>query len=208
VKILGLSDVEVPAVYSSRIRERFGDIDIVVSCGDLPAAYLEFAVSMLDIPLYFVQGNHVYSIENKAGTIQTHPDGAVNLHQKVYYDRKHDLIFAGIEGSLKYNKAAYQYSQRRMWWMILKMVPRFLINKILYGRYLDIFVTHAPATDLHDCNDYAHKGVDAFRWLIDTFKPRYHLHGHVHRYNPLSPRETQYKQTKVVNVYGYREINL
>ena len=70
MKILGLSDVEVPAVYSSRIRERFGDIDIVVSCGDLPAAYLEFAVSMLDIPLYFV-GNHVYSIENKAGTIQT-----------------------------------------------------------------------------------------------------------------------------------------
>lgn len=207
MKILGLSDIEVPAVYSSHIRERFGDIDIVVSSGDLPAAYLEFVVSMLDIPLYFVQGNHVFKVENKAGTIQTHPDGAINLHQKVYYDHEHDLILAGIEGSLKYNKSAYQYSQRRMWWMVLKMVPRFLINKILYGRYLDIFVTHAPATGLHDCDDYAHRGVDAFRWLIDTFKPRYHLHGHVHRYNPLAPRETQHDQTKIINVYGYREIS-
>ena len=83
MKILGLSDIEVPAVYSSYIRERFGDIDIVVSSGDLPAAYLEFVVSMLDISLYFVQGNHVFKVENKAGTIQTHPDGAINLHQKV-----------------------------------------------------------------------------------------------------------------------------
>ena len=70
------------------------------------------------------------------------------------------------------------------------------------------FVTHAPATGLHDKDDYAHRGVNAFRWLIDTFRPRYHLHGHVHRYNPLAPHETQYKQTKIINVYGYREINL
>lgn len=208
MKILGLSDLEVPAVYSSHIRERFGDIDLVVSCGDLPAAYLEFVVSMLDVPLYFVQGNHVFRIENKTGAVQIQPDGAINLHQRVYYDREHDLILAGIEGSLKYNKGAYQYSQRRMWWLVLKMLPRFLLNKILYGRYLDIFVTHAPATGLHDTDDYAHRGVNAFRWLIDTFKPRYHLHGHVHRYNPLAPHETQYKQTKIINVYGYREINL
>ena len=92
--------------------------------------------------------------------------------------------------------------------MVLKMLPRFLLNKILYGRYLDILITHAPATGLHDWDDYAHRGVAAFRWLIDTFKPRYHLHGHVHRYNPLAPHETQHYQTKVVNVYGYREINL
>ena len=92
--------------------------------------------------------------------------------------------------------------------MVLKMLQRFLLNKILHGRYLDIFVTHAPATGLHDTDDYAHRGVNAFRWLIDTFRPRYHLHGHVHRYNPLAPHETQYKQTKIINVYGYREINL
>lgn len=208
MKILGLSDIEVPAVYSSRIRERFGDIDLAVSCGDLPAPYLEFVVSMLDIPLYFVQGNHVFRIENDSGTVQTQPDGAINLHQKVHYDKDRGLIFAGIEGSLRYSASDYQYSQSRMWLMVLGLVPRLLLNKLRYGRYLDVFVSHATADGLHDGDDYAHRGVRAFRWLIDTFKPRFHLHGHVHLYNPLAPRETRHNQTRVINVYGYREIEL
>ena len=206
MKILGLSDIEVPAVYSTRIRERFGDIDVAISCGDLPAAYLEFVVSMLDVPLYFVQGNHVFNIENSAGIVQTQPEGAINLHRRVYYDEKHDLLLAGIEGSLKYNKGRYQYSQQKMWSMVLELVPTLLYNKVMYGRYLDVFVTHAAATGLHDHDDHAHRGVNAFRWLIDTFNPRFHLHGHVHIYNPRIPRETLHNQTQVVNVYGYREI--
>lgn len=53
MKILGLSDLEVPGVYSTFIKSRFKDIDLVVSCGDLPANYLEFVVSSLDIPVFF-----------------------------------------------------------------------------------------------------------------------------------------------------------
>ncbi len=88
------------------------------------------------------------------------------------------------------------------------LVPRLMLNKITYGRYLDIFVTHAASAGIHDDDDPAHQGVDAFRWLIETFKPRLHLHGHVHVYNPFTPRETQYKDTRVINTYGFREITL
>ena len=208
MKILGLSDIEVPAVYSQHITERFNDIDLVVSCGDLPAVYLEFVVSMLDLPLYYVQGNHVTRLEDHEGNVQTDPTGAINLHKKVFYDRENDLILAGIEGSLRYKPGPYQYSQRRMWLMVFSLIPRLIWNKIFHGRYLDVFVSHAAATGLHDVDDYAHRGVNAFRWLIDTFKPRLHLHGHVHFYNPLAPRESQYKATRVINTYGYREITL
>lgn len=206
-KLLCLSDVEVPAVYNPRIRERFPGLDAVISCGDLPWYYLEFVISMLDLPLYYVQGNHVFDIEDGQGEVRHHPHGAINLHRRVIYNPHLDLILAGIEGSLCYNQGDYQYSQRQMWLMVFGLVPQLLFNKIRYGRYLDIFVTHAASKGIQDEDDAAHKGVAAFRWLINHFKPKLHLHGHIHLYNPLKARETMHGQTRVINCYGHREIN-
>jgi Icc-related predicted phosphoesterase len=208
MKLLCLSDVEVPAVYSSRIRERFPGLGAVISCGDLPWFYLEYVVSMLDLPLYYVQGNHVFDVEDSEGEVRHHPQGAINLHRQVIYDPQLDLILAGIEGSLFYNRRAYQYTQRQMWQMVLGLVPQLMFNKIRYGRYLDVFVTHAAPTGIHDEDDPAHKGVDAFLWLIENFSPKLHLHGHIHLYNPLKARETMHGKTCVTNCYGHREINL
>lgn len=208
MKILGLSDVEMPEVYSLNIRERFKDIDLVISSGDLPYYYLEYVISMLDIQLYYVQGNHVLSVEEPDGEIRQHPWGAVDLHKKVIYDEKHDLILAGIEGSLRYNRGKYQYTEREMWGMVLGMVPAFIYNRIRYGRYLDIFVTHAAAFGHQDDTDRAHVGSRAFRWLVRTFQPRLHIHGHLHRYNTLTPREIQIGRTRVINTYGFTVITL
>ena len=207
-KLLCLSDVEVPAANSPHVRERFPGLDAVISCGDLPWHYLEYVVSMLDLPLYYVQGNHIFNIEDSEGEVRHHPQGAVNLHRQVIYDPKSDLILAGIEGSLRYNQREYQYTQRQMWLMVLGMVPRLLINKIRFGRYLDIFVTHAAPTGIYDEDDQAHRGVDAFRWLIKHFKPELHLHGHIHLYNPLKARETALGDTRVINCFGYRVVSL
>jgi len=205
---LCLSDVEVPAVYSPHIRDRFPGLDAVISCGDLPWHYLEFVVSMLDLPLYYVQGNHVFDIEDGEGEVRHHPQGAINLHHQVIYDPELDLILAGIEGSLRYNRRGYQYTQLQMWQMVFGLVPRLMFNKVRYGRYLDVFVTHAAPTGVHDEDDQAHRGVDAFRWLIKLFKPSLHLHGHVHLYNPLKARETMLGETRVINCYGHREVSL
>ncbi|HNW95336.1 MAG TPA: hypothetical protein PKL60_04025 [Anaerolineaceae bacterium] len=206
MKILALSDVELPAVYSSRIRERFQQTDLVISCGDLPYYYLEYVLSSLDIPLYYVHGNHVTEVAQAGGETRAEPWGGVNLHRKVVYDRKLDLVLAGIEGSVRYSKKAHQYSQARMWWMVLGLVPGLLLNKLLHGRYLDILVTHSAPEGIQDDKDLPHRGIQAFRWLIRTFKPRLALHGHVHLYTPIIPWKTQFKETLVVNAYGYREI--
>ncbi len=58
MKILCVADEIDPLVHSIRIRERFGDVDLVLSAGDLPMEYLSYIVSALNKPLLFVFGNH------------------------------------------------------------------------------------------------------------------------------------------------------
>jgi len=45
----------------------------------------------------------------------------------------------------------------------------------------------------------------AFRWLIQTFKPGYHFHGHIHVYRQDTVTHTQFQDTQVINTYGYLE---
>ncbi|MGB4595419.1 MAG: hypothetical protein WBI14_05895 [Anaerolineaceae bacterium] len=196
------------SIYSTHIRERFGKTDIAISCGDLPYPYLEYVISMLDVPLYYVHGNHLTIIDTPNDELRLHPWGGVNVHRKVVYDKAHDLLIAGIEGSLEYNKGPKQYSQLQMWLMVFEMVPKLLLNKVRYGRYLDCFITHSPPDGIHSESDHAHRGVYAFRWLIRWFSPKLHLHGHVHLYLPNQPRETIYRKTRVVNAYKYIELEL
>lgn len=208
MKLLTVSDKEVSLIYSPQIRQRFEDVDLAVSCGDLSYYYLEYIVSSLDIPLYYVRGNHAKAIEYGCAGPREAPWGAVDLHRKVVYDSKSGLLMAGIEGSLRYNKGPHQYTQPEMWSMVLQLVPALLWNKLRYGRYLDVFVTHAPPWGIHDQNDRAHQGVKAFNWLIKTFQPTLHIHGHIHVYTPMVTTETMVGNTMVLNTFGYRKLNL
>ncbi len=209
MKILAVSDVELDIIYSPMITQRFTDVDLVIGCGDLPYYYLEYMISMLNKPLYYVKGNHApRKVEEGIGGPRTSPWGGVDLHRRVVRDQTTGLIMAGIEGSLSYNQGPYQYSQMEMWIMVLRMIPRLLFNRIAYGRYLDILVTHAPPWDIHDKEDLPHRGIKAFRWFIETFKPAYHLHGHIHIYAQYDTTETLHGQTQVINAYGYKKITL
>lgn len=206
MKILAVSDIELGFIYNLQVAQRFKDTDILFGCGDLPYYYLEFLVSMLDKPLYYVRGNHANSIEITTAGERSSPWGGFDLHRKVIRTES-GLLLAGIEGCNRYNKGDHQYTQAEMWHMVLKMVPSLLYNRIRYGRYLDIFVTHAPPWQIHDMDDLPHQGIKAFRWLIQVFQPRYHLHGHIHVYHNNAVTQTQVGNTTVINCYGYKEIN-
>ena len=130
----------------------------------------------------------------------------IDLHDRV--GRFRGLLLAGFEGSRRYNDGPCQYRESEMRLFALRLVPRLLVNKARYGRYLDVLVTHAPPRGIHDQADPAHAGFGAFRWLIETFQPRYHLHGHVHVYDRRKTCVTQVGRTEVVNVYPYRELTL
>jgi uncharacterized protein len=202
MKILSLSDVQVPLIHSPRVRERFGDVDLVLGCGDLEYEYMEFVISMLDVPLFYVRGNHSKEIEYGSGPPLDSPSGGVGLHTRVAVYR--GLIMAGVEGSLRYHPGPYQYTQSEMWLNVIRLVPKLILNRVRYGRALDIFVTHAPPWKIHDEPDHAHQGIKAFRWLIRTFKPAYNFHGHIHIYHPKTIRETIFGDTRVINTFGYR----
>ncbi len=205
IKILSVSDKVDPRVYSPSIKERFGDVDLVISCGDLSYLYLEYIISTLNTRLYYVHGNHDLNQEISMGEPRSYPLGADNLHCRLL--KHNNLLLAGIEGSIRYNnQTPYQYTQNNFWGFVLRLVPGLLLNKFRYGRFLDIFVTHAPPAGIHDRSDFAHQGINAFRWLLSTFQPSLHLHGHIHLYRPGAIWESNLGRTRVINAFQFRLI--
>ncbi len=227
MRILTISDVVENRLYSTGVKERFGAVDLVLSCGDLPAYYLEFIVSMLDVPLYYVFGNHpdeaavtseprrqaqrrwseptavaVSASEDKPSG----PYGCVNLDGRVVNHK--GLLIAGLEGSRWYNGGPHQYTEQNMRFKIALLWPQLMLNRLRYGRALDILITHAPPYRIHDDVDVAHHGFEVFLGFMDSFRPRYLIHGHKHVYHHAEATETQYKQTTVINTYGFRVLEV
>ena len=207
MKILSISDTVVPSIYSPIIREKFTGVDCVIGCGDLPYYYQEYIISSLNVPLFFVHGNHDSEVEYSDHGECSYPHGGTNLHQKII--RNDGLLIAGVQGSIRYsNSSPFQYTQSQMWWSVIKLVPGMMWNQLFYGRFLDVFATHAPPWGIHDGPDYPHIGIKAFRWLLQVFKPQVHIHGHIHVYQPTAITETQFGGTSVVNTYGYKVIEV
>jgi Icc-related predicted phosphoesterase len=201
MKVLSLSDVVVSRIYSPQVRALFGDVDLILGCGDLPYYYLEFITSMLDKPTFFVRGNHAEVVEYTETGPLTHPRGTFDLHNQVINHQ--GLLLAGVEGSIRYRRGPFQYSQSEMWLNVFKLVPALILNRMTQGRYLDIFVTHASPWKIHDQPDLPHHGVKAFRWLLKVFQPAYHFHGHIHLYRPESETHTRFHNTEVINTFGH-----
>jgi len=207
VKILSISDKIISFIYSPQVKTKFGHVDFVVACGDLPYYYQEYIVSAIDKPLFFVRGNH--DPEEEIGDLKTrkHPWGGVDLHRRVIH--YNGVILAGIEGSLRYKKQGkFMYTQFQMWMHVIRLLPVLIFHRLFHGRYLDVFVTHAPPWHIHDQEDIPHQGIKAFRWLIKVLKPKLHFHGHTHVYRPDAIIKTQMGNTLVINSYGYRETEL
>ena len=209
MKILCVSDQIDPLVYSNSIKDRFGDVDLVLCAGDLPLDYLDFIVSSINKPLYFVFGNHDlkgYAGYKRNGPLQPTARelkgiGAAHIGSRIC--REAGLIIAGLGGSMLYNNGANQYTNGSMYWEILKLLPAMLVNRIFRGRFVDILLTHAAPLGIHDKNDQCHRGFEAFLRFMRLFKPKYLIHGHIHLYDRSSDRATQYQQTLVLNAYSH-----
>ena len=207
VKILIVSDKVVDHLYSPNVAKRHPDIDLIIGCGDLPYYYLEFLLTILNSSLVYVHGNHDAEKEYLAdGTAIGGPSGGINLHTTSH--REKDLLLIGLEGSVRYREGLFQYTQNEMWYNVIRLLPRLIINKLRYGRYLDMLVAHSPPFGIHNGDDRVHIGFKAFLWLMQVFKPAYMVHGHQHVYNPNEITETQFMATKVINIYPYKILNI
>lgn len=202
-KILSISDKIIGELQSLKAKEKYKDIDLVFSCGDLPYYYVEKVQKIFSVKTFFVRGNHANPIEYSAKGTKTAPFGAVDIHDKIMHFN--NLILIGFEGSVRYKKGPYMYTQNEMWWKVYKLLPKLYWNKLFFGRYFDVLITHAPSSGIHDKDDRVHQGFRAFKWLIEKFKPSYHFHGHIHVYEENEDIETIVGQTKVINTYGVCE---
>lgn len=207
-RILAVSDKVLPALYSSQVQVYYPKLDLLIGCGDLPYYYLDFLVSALDTPMVYVLGNHDAGRQFSADRGElTGVRGGENIHARSVLEQ--GVLLAGLEGSMRYKpNRKLQYSDREMERQIGRLLPRLMFNRIRYGRYLDILVTHSPPFGIHDADDLTHTGFKGFLGFMRVFKPRYLLHGHIHRYTQHNHEQTRYYSTTVINVYPsfYMEI--
>lgn len=198
MKFLIVGDTVDPLLYDHFRRERFPEnISAILSVGDLPAWYLSYLMSVFNAPLYYVRGNHDHSYDTNP------PEGGENIHGRVINFK--GLTIIGFEGSMFYHSPnAVQYTEREMWWIWTKMRWRFM-----FGRKIDIVLTHAPPFGIHDAEDQCHRGFLTFSKIIHKYKPRYFIHGHTHlNYGLKQKRVDIVNGTTVINGYGFYILDL
>jgi Icc-related predicted phosphoesterase len=206
VKILAVSDQVVDRVYTLASQGYFSGVDMILGCGDLPYSYLEYLVSLLNVPMYYVPGNHdpVYNTRFTSAFAE----GGTNLDLR--WKRSKGLLLAGFGGSVRYRPdGVNQYTQAEARLRALQLMSGLLLNRLRFGRVIDILITHSPAYGIHDEESQAHRGLKAINWILRWAQPRYHFHGHTHfvRSN-LEPSVTQYDRTTIMNIFPYKVIEI
>ncbi len=196
IKILTVSDSVEPELKKPSVVPQLGDIDLILSCGDLPPEYLSQLIDSLKAPLYYVGGNHDIRYEARP------PEGGINLHARLVAVKGLNII--GLEGSHWYNGGPYQYTETQMRAIIRRLRPR-----LWWRGGIDVVVTHAPPRHIHDAEDPCHRGFECYHRLIQKYQPQYFIHGHIHRIfeNP-DDRVTVVGNTRVVNSYGYNILEI
>jgi Icc-related predicted phosphoesterase len=190
MKILLVSDVESKYIWDFFQPEKFKDVDLIISCGDLKSEYLSFLVTMIKAPLFYVHGNHDEDF------LKRPPEGCTCIDGKIV--NFNGIRFLGLGGSIRYKEGPFQYTEQEIGRRILKLKPSLIFN-----RGFDVLVTHSGAYGLGDGNDGCHRGFESFIKLIDKYSPKYFIHGHWHLNYGRVERIIQYKNTTVVNAYGY-----
>lgn len=169
----------------------YTDIDLVISCGDLPPEYLSSLKHRYDVPLMYVLGNH----DLRYGS--SPPAGCR------YIDRQmvtfNDKRIVGFSGSRWYNGGMNQYTEKEMGSFIGKM--RFTLWR---NGAPDIVVTHAAPRHVKDAEDRCHKGFKSFHKIINKYNPSHFFHGHIHKlFEDDAERTTVVNTTQVINSYGF-----
>ena len=192
MKILVLADQKSKYLYDFYEKDKLKDIDLIISCGDLSPSYLTFFVTLCNVPLLYVMGNHDERYE------KTPPEGCICIEDDIFVYE--GIRILGLGGSMQYiPNASNQYTEREM-----RKRVRKLWFKLWRKKGFDILVTHAPAYQVNDMGDLPHQGFRVFRDLLEKYEPKFFFHGHVHaNYGRGFKRTDTYGKTTIVNGFEY-----
>jgi Icc-related predicted phosphoesterase len=193
VRVLAVADEEVPSM-ESRVRDL--RVDLVLAAGDLPWGYLESLASLLEAPAAYVPGNHDPRTSRGVG-----PRGLIDLDGHVL--RVGGLRVAGLGGCVRYNDGPHQYTQSEY-----DDRARRLLGEAHGSGAVDVLLTHAPPLGLGDDeSDPCHIGISALHGVLETLRPSWHLHGHIHPYGMHKP-DRQVGPTTIRNVIPWQVMDI
>jgi hypothetical protein len=168
IRILAVSDEIDASLDSAQTRQRLGDLDMVVGCGDLEPSYLGFAADAFGAPLRYIRGNHdvgsAWGHTERKLLPMPMADGEIVTEA--------GIRLLGFSGSPIYSDRGMQVSGSGMW---LKAWSAWLRARRAGPLLL---VSHAPPRGVNDGRDPAHRGFTSFVWLADRLNPPLWLHGH------------------------------
>lgn len=188
MRILLVADVESKYLYDYYHPDKLRGYDLIISCGDLPAEYLEFLVTMAGCPLLYVHGNH--------DEYPREPDGCICIDDMIV--EVCGLRIMGLGGSFRYRDGKYMFTENAM-----KRRMNRLRRKAEKLGGVDMLITHAPARHVNDFETLPHRGFECFTDFLREYKPDYFIHGHIHKSYGHIPRTSSFEETTVVNAYEH-----
>ena len=196
MKILTIADEEYPGFYEYYTPGVFSEYDLILACGDLKQRYLEFIVTLASCPVLYVRGNHDESYKTMP------PEGCICVEDQIYV--YNGIRIMGLGGCYKYKDGMNYYTEKEM-----KKRFRRLKFQVWRRKGIDILLTHAPAYQLNDMEHLTHRGFQCFREIMEKYRPKYFIHGHVHKnYGRNIPQRSRYQETTVINACGYCVIEI
>lgn len=191
MRILAVSDVEAKYLYDYYTPGKLDGFDMILSCGDLRREYLEFLVTLANCPLVYVHGNHDERFE------EAPPEGCICADDRIVEVKGVRIL--GLGGSYRYRSGSCMYTEKQMRRRVRRL--RFKLRK---HKGFDILLTHAPARHINDFDSLSHRGFECFGELLERYRPKYFVHGHIHMsYGVNIPQITAHGDTTIINAYEY-----
>jgi Icc-related predicted phosphoesterase len=235
MKILLISDNEERSLWddwNASTASRLADVELVLSAGDLRPEYLEFLVTMLNVPLVYVRGNHdgrydecpPEGCEDADGRIVEVVCGSESVRRKVrilgfggsmrYKDGSNDM-YTEDEMHARVKNADRIIRKQRRSTAVLDFMRSFIngdTDAAVVGRgdtpSFDILLTHAPCRGYGDMEDLPHRGFECFNALLNKYSPQLHCYGHVHQEYGRMQRTIQHPSgTLLINCSGHHIID-
>ena len=197
MRILAISDEPSGKLWGGQCREALKGVDLILSAGDLPAAYLSFLTCFTNAPVIYVHGNHDDRYAQKP------PEGCLCADGRIV--RIGDVRILGLGGSIRYRPdGVNMYSEDEMAGRIAS-----LRWKLRSTGGFDILLTHAPIRGLGDDDHISHRGFECFGPLLDRWHPAVMIHGHMHQaYSAFFQRQREYNGIPVINASTSYEFDL
>lgn len=188
MRVLAIADVADKRLWDMLDRRLLEGVELILSCGDLPAEYLSFLTCFTRAPILYVHGNHDERYFKKP------PEGCECAEDTII--NVGGVRVLGLGGSMRYRESECMFTEREM-----KARVRRLYWKLRKNGGFDILLTHAPALGIGDGDNLPHRGFQCFVDLMDKYHPQVMVHGHMHPEYAAAKfqREFLRGETRIIN---------